>query len=134
MADSIIPQEKEAYVYSKAQIDALIAQSTAITTVTLGSTGYTAQVTYHVRQAIKQSGRVTIHLTCVFNIDLPSSRVVATVPDGYRPNAEVLVPALIATNSDAMLFEYVIVKPNGEIIQQSTNSCRKVFVCADYAL
>lgn len=29
MADSVIPQEKEAYAYSKAQTDALIAQSTA---------------------------------------------------------------------------------------------------------
>lgn len=29
MADSIIPQEKEAYAYSKAQTDTLISQSTA---------------------------------------------------------------------------------------------------------
>lgn len=37
MADSIIPQEKEAYAYSKAQTDALIAQSMATLEISSGT-------------------------------------------------------------------------------------------------
>lgn len=111
-----------------------IQQSTAFTETQLGATGYTEQVTYAVKKAIKQAGRVTIQLSCSFAINLPSSTAIAIVPEGYRPNANVLVPAVIVTSADAILFDYAIVQSGGNIIQQATNNCRKVYICADYAL
>lgn len=116
------------------EMNAAIQQSTAFTETQLGATGYTEQVTYAVKKAIKQAGRVTIQLSCSFAINLPSSTAIAKVPEGYRPNANVLVPAVIVTNTDAILFDYAIVQSGGNIIQQATSNCRKVYICADYAL
>lgn len=81
MADSIIPQEKEAYAYSKAQTDALIAQSTALqkTTVTLAS-GVTATVNV----VAKQQNVVYLNLLCSKS-QWAENDLIATLPVGYRP-------------------------------------------------
>lgn len=109
-----------------------IAQSTAKTEITMGVSSYTTQVTYYMRKAIKYANRVTIQLSCAFDINLPTDRMIASVPDGYRPSANVGLPAIIITDNGTVMCASAIMTTSGEIKQALTGYCRKIYVSADY--
>ena len=105
MADSIIPQEKEAYAYSKAQTDALIAQSTATTTTgTYRSNSAGGHGAASSNIVVKQYGNVVSIQGFINNIGAidPTSatqRVLGTISDVKMPPTDIRTVAKIATTA-----------------------------------
>ena len=95
MADSIIPQEKEAYAYSKAQTDALIAQSTAMI-----NSGLYIPTEPVPANAYKD---YTIAFGKIYSAP---PVVVANCRQSYTPVAEMTGPNIIAIGLDTFTVRY----------------------------
>lgn len=110
-----------------------ISELNSKTSGTLGASTYTSQYTYYVRRVTKYAEKkVHIELTCSFNIDIPTARIIAIVPTGFRPNATNPVPAIIVTNDGTVVTGFVDIAADGNITQGHTSYARKVYVDAWY--
>ena len=93
MADSIIPQEKEAYAYSKAQTDALISQSTAI------EDRYVV-----VPYTTSAGGQYNTNLKTIIDNDMPNGKKCVGIV-GFTTNNTDVVPVAIRYSDSAYSFQ-----------------------------
>lgn len=101
-----------------------------IVRTSLGVSGYTQQVTYHKRAITKYNGnRVHIELSCSFEIDIPTGTSIVTVPNGYRPSQNVTIPAIMKTDSGAIMCSiFTINASSGMITQGDTGHMRSCYM------
>ena len=89
---------------------------------------YTYQATYHVKRCTKYGNRVHIEFAAYYGTSMSTSASLGFLPSGYRPSAEVDIPAVIVTSDGTTSSAKAKIASNGKITQALSSSCRNVYI------
>ena len=119
----------------RGSINELFARLTDRTSANIVTDQYTSNVRTSIAKAEKIGNKlVHIMIQVLYSVNIPVSTTFAIIPSGYRPKANISVPAVIRLSSGGTYSYTVNIGSNGNITQGFSGSAVEFYIDTIYAI
>lgn len=121
-------------MYTADEVDALIAQSTARSTVQ-GLSGAASGVTLKGTLTYDPVAKtVRIYLSARSGSDISTSTVLANIPAAYRPSSTVAMVGYFTLSNNVSATYEALITTQGNVTQTLSSTVREVFIVGEYSI